>query len=158
MLFSYGERGREVVRQVKLQGRLEWVPWLVRQAWNRLRAAGAAADIMAPAAFNPRRRDIRGQGLYQFSRQLSRKQNSPMGILLKRRKGRPQKELSREDRLENVKGRIRVAAGKGERLEGKRILLLDDVKTTGATVRESVKALRNGGAGEVWVLVWAVDE
>jgi ComF family protein len=63
---------------------------------------------------------------------------------LKRLPSRLQKELNREDRLHNLKGRIRLT-----RPVPRRVLLLDDVITTGATLEASAEALKEGGASEV---------
>lgn len=55
-------------------------------------------------------------------------------------------------RRENVRGAF-AACG---RLDGKRVLLIDDVFTTGATARECADALRSAGAAEVWLLVYSL--
>jgi predicted amidophosphoribosyltransferase len=66
---------------------------------------------------------------------------------------RPQIELTRDERLKNVKGAF--ATGAGFKPEGKKIILVDDVYTTGATVNECAKVLKKGGAKEVVVFTLA---
>ena len=60
---------------------------------------------------------------------------------------------SREERQETVKGVF--ACVRPREVEGRRVLLVDDVMTTGATCSECARALRAAGAREVWVLVLA---
>lgn len=60
---------------------------------------------------------------------------------------RSQVGLTREQRRENVRQVFCVQA----KIQGKRVLLLDDVITTGATVTEAARALQEGGAKDVFV-------
>jgi len=65
-----------------------------------------------------------------------------------------QKELSdKEDRIENVEDKIRCT----ENLNGEDVIVIDDVYTTGATMYNSAKALREKGAGTVVGLVLGRD-
>jgi len=66
---------------------------------------------------------------------------------------RPQVDLRESERRRNVAGAFRVT--RPERIDGQRILLVDDVLTTGATVDECAGALRRAGARSVDVLVLA---
>ena len=59
---------------------------------------------------------------------------------------RAQSRLKTEDRAMNVRGAFAVI---DDSLKGKRILLVDDVITTGDTITECAKAMRRAGAGEV---------
>ena len=70
----------------------------------------------------------------------------------KRRTGR-QNELSRDERLTNLAGAFRVK--RGALLGGTKILLIDDVMTTGATLNECAKTLKASGAVEVRCLTLA---
>jgi ComF family protein len=63
-----------------------------------------------------------------------------------------QTRLSREERAANVRNAF--AMRKGQRVAGARIVLMDDVLTTGATTSECAKVLRKAGAAEV--CVWTV--
>ncbi|MBO5408813.1 MAG: ComF family protein [Clostridia bacterium] len=63
-----------------------------------------------------------------------------------------QATLNRKERLENVKGNFCFSKRFSKRIAGKRILLVDDVMTTGATVNECCKLLKKNGAKEVYVV------
>ena len=65
---------------------------------------------------------------------------------------RTQTQLSREERLANVRNAFALRAG--ARLDGERLVLLDDVFTTGATASACARVLRAAGASEV--CVWTV--
>jgi ComF family protein len=65
----------------------------------------------------------------------------------------PQIGLSRNQRAANVKGAFDLKAT--EKIKGKTVLLLDDVLTTGETVNQCVRVLKDGGAREVVVLTVA---
>jgi len=74
-------------------------------------------------------------------------------ILFKIKKTSPQMELDQKERRENIEGAFKVE--KGEVVENRKILLIDDVYTTGATLEEAAKILKNSGAKKVWGLVLA---
>lgn len=73
-------------------------------------------------------------------------------ILKKAKRTRPQNELSRDERLVNLKGVFTV---RGRRALGNEILLIDDVMTTGATLDECSKVLLASGARKVRCLTLA---
>ncbi len=72
------------------------------------------------------------------------------------RRTQPQVGLSRTRRLENVHEAFRAL--RHTDLPGARVLLIDDVLTTGATASEAAKTLRRAGATEVTVAVLARAE
>jgi ComF family protein len=77
--------------------------------------------------------------------------------LLQKRYGKAQASLSAKERHENLKDSFRVAHA--QRIAGKRILLVDDVITTGATLRAASAALKAAGARHVSALTLArVDD
>ena len=73
--------------------------------------------------------------------------------LEKRSRTRRQNELSRDERLTNLKGVFEVKENAG--LNGAKLLLIDDVMTTGATLSECAKSLKSAGAKEVRCLTLA---
>jgi ComF family protein len=66
-----------------------------------------------------------------------------------------QHRLDRTQRLDNVQGVFHVPPHARTRLRRRRVLLIDDVATTGATLRSAAAALRDAGASDVSALVFA---
>ncbi len=71
--------------------------------------------------------------------------------LLRTRKTKKQRTLSSNERKENVSGAFRCTTN----LDGKNVLLVDDVLTTGSTLSECSKVLKGAGAEKVFVLAFA---
>lgn len=67
----------------------------------------------------------------------------------------PQVGLSRAQRAFNLQGAFRIAEGMANRIERRKIVLVDDVMTSGATANAASRALLRAGAGRVDVLVFA---
>ena len=72
-------------------------------------------------------------------------------VLKKIRQTAPQKELKAAERAKNLRGAFKVCKD----VKGKKVLLIDDVITTGATLRENAKMLYKAGANRVTVLTFA---
>mgnify|MGYP000999516454 CR=1 FL=1 len=101
---------------------------------------------------------LRDRGFNQsllLARQLANKWMIPLDFsLLKRQKSTlSQTGLNKKEREENIRGAFAVSEKK--KATGKKIILVDDVYTTGATLNECAKTLRKAGAGEVAVLTLA---
>ncbi len=69
---------------------------------------------------------------------------------------RPQTRLSARARRENLKGAFAVAAAARAEVDGREILLVDDVFTTGSTARACARALKAAGCGPLRVAVFAL--
>lgn len=91
-----------------------------------------------------------------LARETAKHLKIPMNarLLIRRRYTPQQKKLSALDRLMNISGAFAVK--EGTKLSGGNILLVDDVKTTGATLSECAKALKSAGAGKVFCLTLAI--
>lgn len=74
-------------------------------------------------------------------------------LLIKIKKTQPQVELAVEERKENIEGAFWVK--NPEKILQKKILLLDDVFTSGSTLEEGARLLKEAGAKEIWGLVAA---
>jgi ComF family protein len=68
-------------------------------------------------------------------------------LLTKNKPTLPQKDLTRSKRLVNLKG---VFSARADLVRSKNIILIDDVWTTGTTLREAAKTLKRSGAKAVW--------
>lgn len=76
---------------------------------------------------------------------------NPCEFLTRIRHTRPQSELTLKERLHNLKGAFKAR----DSVKGKRILLFDDVMTSGATLYEAAKELKKEGAAVIHLLVLA---
>ena len=74
-------------------------------------------------------------------------------LLIRRRPTPSQGRRTRLQRAENVRGAFRLR--RNAEVKGKRVLLIDDVLTSGATVEECARVLRRAGAERVYVLTLA---
>jgi competence protein ComFC len=109
-----------------------------------------AADLIVPVPLHRRRACERGfNPVDLFGRPLARRLRLPhRPVLLVRKRPRPEKHLLHlDERWESVCGAF--AMRKGGRVDNLRILLLDDVMTTGATLDACSRALRDAGAKSV---------
>ena len=112
-------------------------------------------DLVVPVPLHSRRRRERGYNQSELlARSLSRQLALPCHQeLIRTRSTLPQVGLTDSQRQENVRNAFRCRdAG---RISKQRILLIDDVMTTGATVASAAKALMDGGALRVSVLTVA---
>jgi ComF family protein len=66
--------------------------------------------------------------------------------IIKIKDNKSQTELTKKERFENVKNTFKIV----KNVKNKNILLLDDVYTTGATMEECAKSLKESGASKVW--------
>ncbi|QGY38613.1 ComF family protein [Pseudodesulfovibrio cashew] len=115
----------------------------------------AAPDLIVPVPLHRKRLLWRGfNQSAELSRILSRRLDRPVEThaLTRIRNTRPQTTLGLSERKENIK---KAFAAAPERIKGRRVLLVDDVYTTGATLRECAETLRRAGAAGVEILVLA---
>ena len=112
------------------------------------------ADCLIPVPMYWGRRIWRGVNSPQFmAEELSRQIGIPAleGALVRSRNTLPQKDLGHAERLRNVRGAFRLSGGYG--LEGMRVMIVDDIMTTGATCNEVSKVLKKGGVDSVCAVV-----
>ena len=76
--------------------------------------------------------------------------------LVRRKRTQRQVGLTAKARENNVRAAFAIAKGHEHEVFGKRLVLVDDVYTTGATIASAAKALRRAGAAEITVLTFAM--
>jgi len=157
--FSYRGPARSLVKALKYQGLKRVAEVMAELTLEDLSEKGIAFGRSAwvvPIPLSFWRQNERGFNQAEiFARALAK--NLKLKIrpsLLKRVKNTSsQTALSKEERSQNVHGAFAVT----RRIRKKDILLVDDVLTTGATVREAARILKKKGAKQVWVLTFARD-
>jgi ComF family protein len=117
---------------------------------------GIDADVIVPVPLHPTRLRARefNQSLL-LADQLGRHLARPVSVsnLVRVAATDPQTTLTRQARLRNLRNAFYIR--KPQDLAEKRILLVDDVFTTGTTLNECAKSLRKAGVGPVYALTLA---
>lgn len=154
---DYGYPWRELLAEFKFRG---WPGWagafalLMRNApWAE--PALDAAELLLPMPLAPGRLAERGfnQSLLLARRLAPHKVEA--GLLLRLRATVPQAGLDRAARADNVRGAFLAEPARAAQLRGRDVLLVDDVMTSGASLRAAASALREAGAARVGALVFA---
>jgi ComF family protein len=114
----------------------------------------AEIDVIVPVPLHWRRLAQRGfnqaQALAEFARRTAGISTAVDTLILQRvRATPPQTGLRAAARAASIAGAFAVPRRRGHRVAGRRVLLLDDVVTTGATMAAAARALRSAGAGAV---------
>jgi ComF family protein len=159
-LFVYGGVVTKAVLRLKHGGRPDLARPLGRVLLTGLRRSGVV-DAIIPVPLHPRR--LRARGFNQ-ALELARAARSaapgserlaPLWLdALRRRRDTPSLgHLAPEARRSSVAGAFAVPAA--ERVRGRRLLLVDDVMTTGATLEACARALREAGAAQISTLALA---
>ena len=154
----YDDTARTLVHRLKYSDRLD----LARALGAVMARSGAElageADVIVPVPLHRLRLWWRR---FNQSMELARIVAARHGktcdpsLLLRVKRTAPQVGLSRNQRAENLQGAFRVPDSARPHLAGKRVLLVDDVLTTGATANAASRALIRGGASAVDVLAFA---
>nr|WP_027061792.1 ComF family protein [Mesorhizobium loti] len=155
---AYSGVARQMVQGLKYQDRTDLAPWMARWMVRAGADLIAEADVVVPVPLHWRRffrrRFNQSAELARAVCELSGLSFAP-SVMRRVKLTRQQVGLERQEREENVRAAFRVPAEAEIEIAGRRVLLIDDVYTTGATVRSATKALKRGGAAAVDVLTFA---
>jgi len=154
----YDDIARALVLTFKYGDRLDLAPMIGRWMARAGRELLTDADALIPVPLHWRRLWARR---FNQSAALARAISGASGVpvldgALKRVRATPQQVgLSKTERADNVQGAFRVPAEQKFKIAGRRLVLIDDVLTSGATVDTCARALLRAGAGHVDVLIFA---
>ncbi|MCQ8783892.1 ComF family protein [Mangrovibrevibacter kandeliae] len=154
----YEDLAARLVSALKYGDRTSLVPlmagWMSRAGEELI----AEADVLVPVPLHHRRllrrRFNQSAELARVIAGTRRLAYAPLA-LARVKPTRSQVGLRAEERRENVRGAFRVKEARRGDIEGRRVLLVDDVFTTGATVSSATRALKRAGASRVDVLAFA---
>jgi len=154
----YDDVARALVHAFKYGDRMDLAPmigrWMARAGHELL----GDADALVPVPLHWRRLWTRRfSQSAALAEQISRESGIAVAhAALKRVKATAQQVgLSRKDRATNVQGAFRVAPAAKPEVAGRRLIVIDDVLTSGATADACARALLRAGAAQVDVLVFA---
>jgi len=154
----YDDVARTLVHALKYQDRTDLAPAMGRWMARAGRELLEGADVLVPVPLHWRRGWRRR---YNQSGALARIIERQSGVKLASealRRIRPTEQqigLSRPQRASNVQGAFKVTPDRQSMIAGRRVVLIDDVLTSGATVDASARALLRAKAASVDVLVFA---
>jgi ComF family protein len=152
-LWSYEEPLDAVIQALKFR-RLDYLGRHLGEAIaTRWGEELAGADLVVPVPLHWRRRLSRGYNQAErIAHALARRAGLPLvSALGRRRVTPPQTSLGREERKANLRSAFRIR--RATRIQGRGIVLVDDVATTGATLEAAAAILKRNGAAAVLAVV-----
>jgi ComF family protein len=122
-----------------------------------------AGDWLVPLPLSVQRLQTRGfNQAWELGKALARQGGTAAGmdarLLLRIRDTAPQARLGRDARLRNLRGAFVADPLRVREIQGRRVLLVDDVMTSGASLFAAAQALREAGAAHVTAVVFARTE
>jgi ComF family protein len=117
----------------------------------------AEIDLVIPMPMHPTRLKERGfnQAL-EIAKVITKNQPDKLDYAATQRQryAPPQASLPPKDRVKNIKGAFKITSNSIDQVKDKRIAIIDDVMTTGASLNELAKTLKQAGASHVecWVI------
>jgi ComF family protein len=155
---AFDDIARQLVHGLKYRDRLELAYWMADWMARAGADVVAEAEIIVPVPMHRRRLwSRRFNQSAALAGAIAAKSGKRAALLaLERiRPTRQQVGLTAGERDKNVRGAFRVPESERLAVAGRRVLLVDDVYTTGATVKAATRALMRGGAVSVDILVFA---
>lgn len=157
---SYGYPWSRAIAQFKFQGDCGWAGALAAllQGAPQAAAALAAAHWVLPIPLSRQRLQERGFNQALLLARQWAPDKTRADLLLRIRHHTAQSQLQRAQRLSNLSGAFAIEPLHQAQLHGARVVLVDDVMTTGATLHSAAVALRQAGAAHITAVVVARTE
>jgi len=155
---QYGIKERKLLLSFKYGGKLFIGEKIAEAMADRLRDENIKADIIIPVPMNRKKQKKRGYNQAEIiSGFLSKKTEIPYSakLLTRTEDTAAMSKLAPAERRMNMEGAFSVPFNAAKKLNGKSILLVDDIYTTGSTADACSKSLMESGACEVCVVTFA---
>ncbi len=157
-LLAYDDHSRRLVLDLKRGGRRDGLAVFAAWMGQAGRAQLDEADLIVPAPLHwTRLLERKFNQSAWLAQAIGKREGKPVLVdaLVRGKRRRSQGGLTASQRQRNVAGAYRIGLGKAKAVEGRIVLLIDDVFTTGATVGACARALLRAKAREVHVLTLA---
>lgn len=154
----YNDVARRLIARLKYGDRPELARFCARLMAGAGRDLLADRPVIVPVPLHAYRQfERRYNQSAELARALARIAGlgADMGLVVRSRRTRQQVGLSADARRRNVAGAFTVRPGAAARLGGRRVLLVDDVITTGSTVKAVTHALKRAGVDGIDVISFA---
>ena len=154
---SYGLYERLLISDFKERGKDYAGRAIAEAMYDRLQEAALSADLLTAVPAGKWKTASRGYDQTKIvAQQLASRLHIPYRELLVRtRRTQAMRTLSAGERHSNVQGAFSILKGRERIIQGRAILLLDDVYTTGSTLDACAGVLKDAGAQRVDVLTFA---
>ncbi len=155
IISNYSGVMKEILHNYKFNKKRRLYKVLSGLAFREISELKDCIDIVSAVPINRKKRWGRGYNQSELlARDIARKINKKYRTLLKEKYNfKTQKKLGYRDRFLNILGRYKAVNTRI--LKGKRLLIIDDVITTGATINECARVLLSSGALKVYSLTMA---
>ena len=166
-LLMHDECAKKILYDLKYHNRRDNAKMLAREAAGRLHEilAGWDPDVVIPVPLHKKRELKRGfnQAALLTDHLIEELQGYGLSFtadpdhLVRVKTTSAQKELLREQRNENIRNAFEIRyKDDPQKYKGATILLIDDIYTSGATLSECAKILKEAGAGKVYFLTFSI--
>lgn len=155
-IFYYNDVSAKIIKGLKYGGRKYYAKHIAKMMTEKS-TIFKNIDFLTFVPISKKRKKIRGfNQAEEIANEISKIVGIPvMNLLVKTKDKKHQAGLSQIDRLSNLKDTFEVNTNVLQEVKGKRVLIIDDVFTTGATLSECSEVLKNAGLKTVKGLTFA---
>lgn len=181
-LLNYNQAARDSMAAIKYKNKREYLDFYAAAMATRMtrRVRSWHADVLVPVPIHPARRRSRGYNqAEELARRLSGYWKIPVDsrLLVRTKKTTPQRTLNPSERLKNLQEAFAIdpgrGAGKGKQgKQGKqekqgeqgaaaipeRVILVDDIYTTGSTIEACTRVLKAAGVRQVYFVAICIGQ
>lgn len=157
-LLNYNEAAARSMAAVKYKNKREYLDFYAEEAVRRCgrQLLAMQVDALVPVPVHPKRRRARG---FNQAEVLAEKLGEALSLpvwrnrLVRSRNTEPQKDLTPAERLKNLEQAFTAAP-----VTGKKLLLVDDIYTTGSTIEACSRALKKAGAEKIYFFTLCIGQ
>lgn len=163
-LWIYDSIMKESMAAFKYKGRKEYAAYYVDELISYLgdEIQCINPDVIIPIPIHPSRRRDRGYNQTELlAEELGKRMHIMVrsDILIRTVKTRPQKELSNVERMKNLERAFSIQKDCGSpAIPYHKVLLIDDIYTTGSTIEACTKVLLAAGVGEIYFVTLCIGQ
>lgn len=162
-LWLYDSTMKQSMVDFKYNGRKEYVQYYIEELVAHLgdEITYLKPDVIIPIPVHPSRWRQRGYNQAELiAKELSRKMQIHIrnDILVRTIKTRPQKELSNVERIKNLERAFSVKRTGEDYTKYRKVLLIDDIYTTGSTIEACAKVLQSAGMREIYFVTLCIGQ